>query len=372
MSVPVYFADLSTTPNVGFPEKISLLLRRAGVDQMWGANDYVALKTHFGEKGNITFVNPVVMKHIVRTCGQYTDRLFLTDTNTLYMLSRGEGIGHYHRAFDHGFCIATMGVPVVIADGLRGTHSEAVPIEGGRHYSSVDVAREIHDADGMVVVAHFKLHDLLGISGVCKHLGMGCVARPAKLKMHSSVNPYIDAEACTRCGKCVTWCKREAIAADKPSGVVSIDENVCTGCGICLTTCPSRAIKIRWNSRDRDLARLQEKIMEHAAGVLSNKRGKTVYLSFLKDVYVNCDCEAHVGSRVVNDIGMLASTDPVAIDAACAELVNQRPGIESEYLRDPLSTDKIRSVYPHIDWRHQLSYAESLGIGTTAYTLERV
>ena len=103
-----------------------------------------------------------------------------------------------------------------------------------------------------------------------------------------------------------------------------IDYETCYGCGECVASCPHGAIGVQCQT---DATKLQEKIVEHCAGALAGKEGKVVYLSFLTNMSPDCDCWNFSDAAVVADLGVLASTDPVAIDQAAVDLVNQAAGL---------------------------------------------
>ena len=111
---------------------------------------------------------------------------------------------------------------------------------------------------------------------------------------------------------------------------------------------------------------------EYALGATSGKQAKQLYVNFVTQVSPACDCYGHTDAAIVADIGILASTDPVAIDQACADLVNQAPGLEQTALKSGFAPggDKFRGVYPHIDWEISLEHAEKVGLGSRQYTLE--
>lgn len=151
-------------------------------------------------------------------------------------------------------------------------------------------------------------------------------------------------------------------------GVASIDPKKCVGCGECILSCPSGAIQIQWNE---SIPIFQKKMVEYAYGVIQKKKGKTLYVNFLTQISPACDCYGHSDTPLVNDIGILSSDDPVAIDQASVDLVNGQEGNRSSKLPGAWKPgeDKFRAIYPQVDWRIQLAYAEEIGIGTREYEL---
>jgi uncharacterized Fe-S center protein len=154
-------------------------------------------------------------------------------------------------------------------------------------------------------------------------------------------------------------------------GNAFIDPKKCIGCGECILSCPSGAIEIQWNE---SIPIFQKKMVEHAYGAVQNKKGKVLYLNFLTQISPACDCYGYSDAPIVNDIGILSSEDPVAIDQASVDLVNAEAGNKTSKLKknwDP-GEDKFRAVYPEVDWNIQLAYAEEIGMGTRKYELIKI
>jgi len=364
-SSAVYFADLRADTRRGLFDKLDALLTCVGLDGRFARGDLVAVKLHFGEKGNTSFIPPVFVRRVVDRVRATGAEAFLTDTNTLYVGTRANSASHLRTAIENGFSYAVVGAPLIIADGLRGGDGTAVEV-AGKHAREVRIAREIVSASGMVVLTHFKCHEMTGFGGALKNVGMGCADRAGKLVQHSNCAPVVEPEGCTGCGECVLVCPADAIDM---GAVAVIDEAACVGCGHCIAACPEEAIKVRWNETTANLA---EKMAEHAAGALKGKEGKLVFVTFIRQVSPLCDCYGHTDAPIVPDIGMLASTDPVAIDQAAADLVNAEAGLPGTALRSGFGPgeDKFRGVHPEVDWSVQLDHAESMGLGVRAYRLE--
>jgi uncharacterized Fe-S center protein len=363
----VFFSDLRTSPRQNLLDKLEALARRAGLDRQVNAGDLVAVKLHFGEKGNTSFIRPILVRRIVDVLKSLGAKPFLTDTNTLYTGSRSDAVTHAETAIQNGFAYAVVGAPIVIADGLLGNTAVRVDIPG-THLKQVTVAAAVAQADAIVGLAHFKGHDLAGFGGAIKNVGMGCTAREGKLAQHSSVSPKVKKKLCVACGECVRWCSQGAISVGE---VALIQADRCIGCGECILTCPRGAIQVQWNEGPEAM---QEKMAEHAFGALHNKRGKSLFVNFVTHVTPACDCYGHSDAPIVRDVGLLAAEDPVALDQACVDLVNAQAGLEGSALTVNLQPgeDKFRGVYPRIDWSAQLRHAERLGLGSTRYRLTDV
>ena len=366
MKSNVYFMDLRSSYTNNLLKKLSRLLEAAELGERIKERNLVAVKLHFGERGNTAFVRPVFIRRIIHQIKKLGGVPFLTDTNTLYAGTRGNTPNHIETAVKNGFSYAVVEAPVVIADGLRGQSETIVTINQNR-FKEVFIGSDIAHADALVSVAHFKGHELTGFAGTLKNIGMGCASRKGKLAQHSSVSPKIKKKRCNACGDCLEHCPAKAISLK--SDKAYIDAEQCIGCGECILICPNKAVQIRW---DPSIPIFMEKMVEYARGVLVGKADRALFINFITDVSPGCDCSPYNDAPIVRDIGILASSDPVAIDQAAVDLVNQEPGIEGSTLKKnlPPGQDKFKAMYPDVDWAYQLDYAERLNLGTREY--ERV
>jgi hypothetical protein len=252
----------------------------------------------------------------------------------------------------------------------------------------VFIASEIAEADALISVAHFKGHELSGFGGTIKNLGMGCASRKGKLAQHSSVSPQVEEKKCVGCGDCVAHCSQLALAlVERPGASAAnsartatggrkrkkavIDAKKCIGCGECILICANGAIDIAWN---QSIPIFLENMVEYTLGVLKGKVNKALFLNFITDVSPACDCYSHNDAPIVRDIGLLASRDPVAIDQAAVDLVNLEPALADSSLktnREP-GDDKFSGLYPKVDWKIQLEYAQQLGLGRRDYRIRKI
>lgn len=368
MKSTVYFADLRTSHKENLLDKLSKLMQKCAVTDLIAPHDLVAVKLHFGEKGNHAFVRPIFIRRIVdelRKCGASP---FLTDSSTLYPGERKEAVSALRCAIENGFAFAVVNAPLIMSDGLRGHTATDVEIAGDV-LKSVSIGSEIVEADAIVAVSHFKCHELTGFGGALKNLGMGCASRSGKLVQHSTVAPKVAETFCTGCGTCLQACVHDAIAIIE--GNARIEDTNCAGCGRCITACGEKAINIQWNE---SAPLVMKKMCEFAMGALQGKERKSLFINFITQVSPACDCYGYADAPVVNDIGICASTDPVAVDQACANLVNNAEGNRNSALQSGWEpgNDKFKGVHPDIDWEIQLEHAEKLGMGTRNYNLVRL
>jgi len=313
----------------------------------------VAIKLHVGESDNNTHVSPDLIKPIVSRVKQRDALPFLTETSTLYKGRRSNAVDHIIQAFDHGFTYERTGAPFIMADGLSGNTEIEVPI-GGVIFDKVNIAREIVFADALIAVSHPTGHPGMGLGASIKNLGMGLSSRIGKLRQHSSVKPYVDTALCTFCRKCMQWCPVDAIVEKDEKACILTEK--CIGCGECLAVCNFDAVRYNWGVESADL---QKRVAEHALGVMLNKREHCLFFSFLIDMTKGCDCYSNRQKPAMPDVGVLASTDPVAIDQATLDLTARRFG-------DSLAKQSEPGLNPTI----QLEHAEKIGLGTRVFRLE--
>jgi uncharacterized Fe-S center protein len=364
----VYFSDMRTSKAENLFDKIGLLMEKAGLPGSVSSGDLVAIKIHFGEKGNHAFVRPVFIRRVVEEIKKCGGLPFLTDSSTLYPGERKNAVAALTCAVENGFAYAVVGAPLIMCDGLRGQSAVEVPI-AGEIFERVKIASEIIESDSLVAVSHFKCHELTGFGGALKNLGMGCSSRDGKLQQHSTLAPVVNEDLCTACGACLKACAHDAIIV--MSDGARIDPDLCVGCGRCVSFCLHKAVTVQWNEVS---AVLMKKMAEYAHGTVLGKERSSLFLNFITQVSPACDCYGHADAPIVNDIGICASTDPVALDQACADLVNAAPGNRNTALKSGFEPgeDKFRGVHPAIEWTIQLDHAEKLGLGTRKYQLVTV
>lgn len=312
---------------------------------------FVALKIHFGEQGNTGYIKPHWLTDIIKQIKGKTSRIFLTDSNTLYVGKRSNSIEHLRLAWDHGFTPENVGVPVIIADGLKGQDDAEVEVNLKR-VKTIKIGSAFFSSDVLVCLSHFTGHGLSGFGAAIKNLGMGCASRAGKLDQHSEVHPWVNPKYCTDCGLCFDHCPSEAIVHKEDKAFII--EEKCIGCGECLVVCSVGAVKFRWDS---DVVRVQEKMSEYAFGLWESFKGSAGCINVLLKITKDCDCMAEDEPAIVEDIGILGSVDPVAIDQASVDLVIEKSG------RD------ILKVGYDVDWSVQLQHGVEIGLGSREYEL---
>ena len=378
--VTVYSMDLNAKRSQGILPRLRTLMRKAGLDSVVAQDDLTAIKLHFGEMGNTAFVRPLFVRPVVEAIKKAGGKPFLTDAGTLYVGERGNAVDHLNTAVYNGFGYSSIGAPLIIADGLNGRDEVAVPVQSA-HFDQAYIGAALVQANALVSVAHFKLHEMSGFGGAMKNVGMGGGSRRGKMAQHSTVSPVVAAKKCIGCGMCLRQCVHGAIslakrtAAEKSPNpkitrLARIDKKRCVGCAMCLHACKHGALDVNWAT---DIPDFLERMIDYTAAVLHNKREKSLFINFLTQISPACDCHCYADAPIVGDIGILACTDPVALDRASVDLMNRQPVLPTSCLAKAAdTTDKIRAVYSYIPWEHQFAYAEKIGLGTAEYVIEAI
>ena len=366
MPSTVYYTDLRTGFNNSLLDKLTRLIREAGIGTIDFKNHYAAIKMHFGEPGNLAFLRPNWARCVADEVKRLGGKPFLTDCNTLYVGGRKNALDHLDSANLNGFNPLTTGCQIIIADGLKGTDEVDVPVDGN-YVKKAHIGRAVMDADIFISLNHFKGHEATGFGGALKNIGMGCGSRAGKMDMHSQGKPVADARKCIGCRRCERICAHAAPSFE--NGKCHIDLTKCVGCGRCIGVCPVDAIS-EGVSNSNEI--LNCRMMEYAKAVLQGR--PCFHISIAVDISPNCDCHAENDAPITNNVGLFASFDPVALDQACADAVNAMPENRLSMLAEAKehTGDHFHDIHPDTSWKQGLEYAESIGLGTRDYTLVKV
>lgn len=359
----VYFANMRTTLKENLQQKLKRLILTAGIDQINFDRKFAAIKIHFGEPGNLSYLRPNYAKAVADTVTELGGRPFLTDCNTLYVGRRKNALDHIDAAYENGFTPLSTGCHVIIADGLKGTDEALVPIDG-EYVRNARIGQAIMDADVFISLTHFKGHEVVGFGGALKNIGMGAGSRAGKMEMHSSGKPFIAVKRCIGCGTCIEFCAQDAITLTDGKAVINHEK--CVGCGRCIGVCPMDAAKAPFDEA-KDI--VNKKIAEYTLAVVQNR--PSFHISLVIDVSPFCDCHKENDVAIIPDVGMFASFDPVALDMACVDAVNRQPATPGSIMdeREHTHGDHFIDLHPDTDWRACLEHAEKIGLGSREYEL---
>lgn len=296
-----------------------------------------AVKTHFGEKGNQNYLKPAVVRPLVEKL-----RATLVETNVLYSGPRQKTESHIKLAREHGFTFAPI-------DILDSEGEVAWPCSTER-YSRVWVGKHTRNYGTIVMLSHFKGHGLAGFGGAIKNIAMGLASPMGKRAMHANLVPEFDPDKCVACNACAMQCPARAIRTNP----IKIDPRKCIGCGQCIQVCPAGALsppKGRVGAEEFD-----RRLAEYAKGITDSVH--MVYINVLADISPDCDCASSARRPFIKDLGVLASTDPVAIDQASLDLVNKAHGSQDAFLKESGRSGAV-----------QLEHGEKIGLGSRRYRL---
>ncbi|MBN2723882.1 MAG: DUF362 domain-containing protein [Deltaproteobacteria bacterium] len=297
----------------------------------------IGFKVHFGEDGNVTYIRPEMMKKLVKKL-----KANLVETNVLYVGKRRYTKSHIKLAKDHGFTFA----PIDILDS-EGDMELKVDY---RHYKKIRIGKHTANYDMFVIFSHFKGHGSAGFGGAIKNVSMGLGSIAGKMAMHASTIPSYDPKKCISCGICVKKCPASAITL-KP---LKIDPKKCIGCAACIGECPYRVFRVPFGTTAPKV--FHERLVEYAKAISDYK--PCVYINVLANITRKCDCMGSPQKPFMDDIGILAGTDIVAMDQASLDLVNKKHNCNDTFLKES-----------NMSGNHQLAYAEKIGLGKRKYVM---
>jgi uncharacterized Fe-S center protein len=375
MNGKVYFAtarakrwDYSVSQVAGLERLIEKMDLGAAIVE----GEYVAIKTHFGSQGAHRIVRPRFLRILADAVKAVGGKPFVCDT------VRIQGWDYLEVANQNGINPQSVGCPVILADGLFGCDS--IEVETGPVLGSVRVASAIYDALAMIVVSHCKGHIGAGYGGAIKNLAMGGVAgrhrsgdwKQARGHLHAASGDSSiirNAELCTLCLQCLHVCPTDAIS-EADDGLV-VDDEKCWRCGRCERVCPEGAIQLEKRGEDE----FNMALAEGSQAVLSTfEPGKVLYFNFVLEVQPECDCMPMADTPIVQDQGILASTDIVAVDQAALDLINDGAPLPESLAEDRglKAGQRILTEALGVDGQLQIDAAAQIGLGSRTYDLIRV
>jgi len=368
----VYFSDFRVAVgSTGLIGKLKKLMSMAGIGDIDMDGKFVAIKMHFGELGNLSFLRPNYARAVADVVKELGGKPYLTDCNTMYPGSRKNALEHLECAWENGFTPLTVGCPILIGDGLKGTDDVAVPVNGGEYIKEAYIGRAIMDADIFISLTHFKGHEMTGFGGAIKNIGMGCGSRAGKKDQHSSGKPTVITPLCRGCKRCLRECANNGLEFNAETKKMSVNADNCVGCGRCLGACNFDAIDFVQDNAPDDL---NCRMAEYAKAVVDGR--PNFHVSLVCDISPNCDCHGENDAPILPNIGMFASFDPVALDQACADACLKAEPIANSQLGDNMRKpnffdfrDHFKNTKPEIEWKSCLEHGEKIGLGTREYEL---
>lgn len=356
MNNSVYFLPApSRADHSAFDAGLRRLLLESNAFGTVASDDSAVVKMHFGEEGNTGHVSARHIAVIAKQLRSKTESVIVSDTNTLYRGKRTASVEHEKLACEHGFSPENTGAALLVPDETNKANCLTVKVKG-KFVKEAKILRLYKEAATLVGVAHFKGHMVTGFGGAIKNIGMGCASREGKLAQHSTVSPVVRSKQCTGCEACKAVCPANAISI--VNGRARLNQAACIGCASCIAACTFGAMDVNWGVGSDTL---MERMVEYAAAVLLPQKN-AFFFNFAIKITRECDCMAKDDPRIVDDVGIFASTDPVALDQATFDEVKRKAGGE----------DLFAKLHPGRDGLKQLAYAEKIGLGSRAYKLVAV
>lgn len=264
----------------------------------------VACKVHSGEDGNQNYLHPEFWKPVIDELGGT-----VVECNTAYEGERNNTAKHKKLIKDHKW---DSYFNVDIMDAYE---DASLPITWGKHLNEDLIGKNMLDYDSMLVLSHFKGHPMGGYGGALKQLSIGCASCAGKVNIHSA-------------GKYKLASEQDILWEDLPP-------------------------------QDDFL----ESMAEAAKAIVDHFNGNMAFVNVMKNMSVDCDCCAIAEDPCIEDIGILVSLDPVAIDQACIDLVKASNDPGKEHFLERVNTR---------NGIHTIDTAYALGVGNKEYELIRV
>jgi len=362
----VFFADRKTRPDYNMLDKLEHVFNEMGLPDAIKSGEKVMIKTHFGLYGNTNHIRPAYVHKLVDLVRKAGGFPFVADTVSLaYGNQRPYGgrttaPEYLMRAARNGFTQGTLGAPMIMADGYWGVDTYDVRIDGD-HIKSVPVAAATLNCDKVILLTHAKFHHM-GVAASIKNMGVGMVGKRGKAAVHCPDGLQVSPEKCkgTECSECISVCPVRCIEV---SDTVKIDWNQCVTCGHCASICSNkvgaRAIFMPWSGADMAL-----RVVENALGVTQSiGEDAFYYINLAIDISDLCDCIGVGAPLVMHDIGILGSTDLIAIDHATLSAMKTatlNPGANIDQSQFEGLVERSEVIFNH---------GEKIGLGSTDYEL---
>ena len=257
----------------------------------------VAVKMHSGEQGNQNYLRPEFVKDMVRHVNGT-----VVECNTAYEGARNSTEKHRELIKEHEW---EKYIPFDLMDA-EGPDME-LDIPNGKILKKNYVGKNLANYDSLLVLSHFKGHAMGGYGGALKQLSIGCASSAGKTLIHTA-------------------------------GVIDDQTQLFN------------------NLPEQD--HFLEAMADAAESVVNYFKGNAVYINIMKNISVDCDCDGHASAPCMQDIGILASLDPVAIDQACLDLV---------YNSEDSGKDKLIERIESLHGVHTVEAAAELAVGSREY-----
>ena len=326
------------------------------------ADKRTAIKMHLGGGTGFTTIHPLFVRRLVeKVKAAGAKEVFVTDSP-----------GAVRAAADRGYTSEVLGCAIVSGTGTADKYVRSQPIAPAhRGLDHVEIAGEIADSEALIDLSHVKAHGACGFGGASKNLSMGAVDEPTRGRLHALEGGLTwKGESCDDCRACVDSCSSGALSF-KENGEWSVFYHHCRFCQHCVLICPQNAITIAggaYTDFQRGMALTTNEILK------TFDKKHVVFINFLTDITVFCDCWGMTTPRLVPDIGILAGRDIVAIEQASLDMIRVEdliPGSLPDHIELGAGAhlfERIHAKDPYL----VVNYLADLGQGTKEYSIQEI
>jgi len=353
----VFFASERVTrleASRSLPEKFRRMLQRL-IPRRLLKDKRIAVKMHLGSGLTYKTIHPLFVRILVEEVKSAGGKPFVTDAPA----------DSAQNGLPRGYVQEVLGAPILPAAGIDDKHFYRHRVRH-KNLKEIEVAGNIEDSDILINLAHAKGHGDCGFGGACKNLAMGCVTGRTRARLHSLEGGLKwDRRKCKFCGLCKKSCPHGALIFERGEKI-SFNYHLCSFCRHCVYICPEGAITIR----EADFDNFQEGMALAAREVLKKfGRGQAVHINFLMGMTMFCDCLGFSTPNLVPDIGILASRDIVALEAATLDSIrfeDLRREAVPPYRQLRQSGHLFERLHGKDPWI-QVRALERLGLGSRKY-----
>jgi uncharacterized protein len=386
----VYFMnDRSTSIQTSLVAKMLTLFDAAEFGKMISPGDVVAIKLHMGEYNNTAYLRPVYVRALVDKVKSLGGNPMVVDTTTLPyspFASRATALEYLNTVARNGFTHASLGCPIVIADGYIGSDDMRIDLPEGFILKEQYIGTGIALADSMIALTHFKGHPLGTYGGALKNIGVGCASKRGKLNLHLGGHPKYGVRARPwmpqRCEKencpsyqvCLYVCPSGAIVHTEKS--VEFRRDKCIGCLSCIGVVTMCGVGFFADDYfDATAAAITDSAL---AAVKAVGPGKVAFINMALDIAPWCDCVNFSDRPIIPNLGIFASWDPVALDSACLQKAKEAAGMPDSLamakgaMHPGAAKFSACGSFLSVSEEIQPNVGEKIGLGTRKFELEEV